>query len=76
MDCSTYVLGPNSQLLHYETSPIHPRTNRIKLPKSILEGAKNLSIRTDLENVGIDICSNEVRLIPIRITLFFNEIRD
>ncbi|GAA5939733.1 translation initiation factor eIF2B catalytic subunit epsilon [Sporobolomyces koalae] len=52
----------NDQLLHYEQSQLFPKMRTFRLPREALGAAQDqrVTIRSDLESVGLVICSNEV----------------
>lgn len=58
---AVHLLAPNHQLYHYEECSVYPRRKRAKLPREALDGEKVATIRSDLESIGVTICSVEVR---------------
>jgi hypothetical protein len=60
---SIYILSPSSQLLHYETSATFPRKPRARFPREMLDNTRDVLIRSDLESIGVDVCSIEVRTL-------------
>lgn len=60
---AVHALAPNHQLLHYEQSQLFPKMRTFKLPREALSNPEQeVTTRSDLESVGLVICSNEVRL--------------
>lgn len=58
-----HMLSPEAELLHYEAAPVFPTRQRAKLPREALDGGKEVTVRSDLESIGVQICSVEVSLI-------------
>ena len=58
---ATHVVADDGQLLHYEEAPMYPARKAVRLPREVLDCAKDLRVRSDLESVGVAICSIEVR---------------
>lgn len=57
---AVHVLSADDQLYHYEESALFPRLKSVQVPRDAL-GPKDVSVRADLESIGIAICSTEVR---------------
>lgn len=58
---AVHALSPNHQLLHYEQSQLFPKMKTFKLPREALSNPEHeVTTRSDLESVGLVICSNEV----------------
>ncbi|WAQ88751.1 hypothetical protein PtA15_10A170 [Puccinia triticina] len=56
-----HLLDPTSRLLYFHTEPHKfPRPKRIQIPPELFHEPKDLLMRSDLESVGIDLCSVEV----------------
>lgn len=58
---AVHALSPNHQLFHYEQSQLFPKMKSFKLPREALSNPEQeVTTRSDLESVGLVICSNEV----------------
>ncbi|GAA6005765.1 hypothetical protein JCM11491_004000 [Sporobolomyces phaffii] len=58
---AVHALSPSHQLLHYEQSQLFPKMKSFKLPRESLANPElEVTTRSDLESVGLVICSNEV----------------
>ncbi|GAA5946869.1 hypothetical protein JCM3765_002052 [Sporobolomyces pararoseus] len=58
---AVHALAPNHQLLHYEQSQLFPKMRTFRLPREALSNPEQeVTTRSDLESVGLVICSNEV----------------
>ncbi|EFP76227.2 hypothetical protein PGT21_007694 [Puccinia graminis f. sp. tritici] len=56
-----HLLDPSSRLLYLHTDRNKfPRPKRIQIPPELFNEPKDLLMRSDLESVGIDLCSVEV----------------
>lgn len=60
-DLSVFTLVPNtSQLVHYTSIPAIPRVALLKLPLELFESARDLDVRNDLVDCGVDVCAIDV----------------
>ncbi|KAI9626796.1 hypothetical protein H4Q26_017702 [Puccinia striiformis f. sp. tritici PST-130] len=58
---SIHLLDPSSRLLYLHTDRHKfPRQKRIQIPPELFHEPKDLLMRSDLESVGVDLCSVEV----------------
>ncbi|EJD53073.1 nucleotide-diphospho-sugar transferase [Auricularia subglabra TFB-10046 SS5] len=60
-ETSVFVVNRDtSELLHYEAMPAVRETTRVSIPREKLKGHRNVEIRNDLIDCGIDVCAFEV----------------
>ncbi|KAM0788374.1 hypothetical protein ACM66B_001514 [Microbotryomycetes sp. NB124-2] len=57
---AVHTVSADAQLFHYEQTSLFPKLKRARLPREALEGGKTVRVRSDLESVGVAICSVEV----------------
>lgn len=65
-----------NECLHYEGVPAVPKLRNASIPKALLKG-RELDIRYDLIDCGIDVCSADVRIsvqetCPFSLTTFYS----
>lgn len=62
-ETSVFTLDPETnECLHYEGVPAIPALTNATIPKALLKG-RELEIRHDLIDCGIDVCSADVCLL-------------
>ncbi|KZV79640.1 nucleotide-diphospho-sugar transferase [Exidia glandulosa HHB12029] len=60
-ETSVFVLDSDTaEVLHYEGVAAVPETTRVSIPREKLKGHRNVDIRNDLIDCGIDVCAAEV----------------
>ncbi|KAK4051858.1 translation initiation factor eIF-2B epsilon subunit, GEF [Microbotryomycetes sp. JL201] len=57
---AVHTMSADAQLFHYEQTSLFPKLKRARLPREALEGGKTVRVRSDLESIGVAICSVEV----------------
>jgi translation initiation factor eIF-2B subunit epsilon len=63
-ESSVFVLDKaTSECLHYVPLLGHPPTSVVRIPRELFKNHSKISIRNDLIDCSIDICSPEVRLL-------------
>lgn len=62
-ETSVFVVDSDtSEVLHYEAVAAVPATTRVDIPREKLNGRRNVDVRNDLIDCGIDVCALEVRI--------------
>lgn len=62
LEQTVHAYTPDGRLIYYSTAPRFPRVRKATLPAEAFLGGdgKDVLVRSDLESVGLDVCSLEV----------------